>query len=483
SGGDDSSAAGDTGFARGGANGGEGGATGGEDAGGGGAAGDGTTGGAGSGGATGGADSGGADSGGADATGGGDAGGSGGGGAEPITGWPEGNEYSWDGSWTPTSGQFPLAGLLDETYPELPPGDWDWGDEPNQSNWSNFSGNVGQFEPLLDSAGNQYGWELIGNEASVEYTGGAMYFEGSAGADIMNLGPAGSIHSLDFLLGDGPDVLVFNASWSTNIATGSSSSGAEHDNDLVVAGCDVNQDDSWDITTTTIHTGPGADWVFIRDLDRAAIDLGNGDGSDGSGGTVLHRTDTVDPNDGDDLVVIRGNSHDFRVFGGRGNDTIVWYVDDNIQSTAWLGPNFFGEGGWGDAIWADPESVDRLVLAVPTTTVVRTGGTEDPGTLSVIGLDDAPLEGDAPTENDPRAYYCLHCGQASDGRYPLVIEYRDAEGTINTGYTNLTSIEEVQVGVGDGAEVYRVDGINGELVLDESLTPTVPPSWPDSYCQ
>ena len=402
---------------------------------------------------------------------------------EPVMGWPDSNEYSWDGSWTPDEGDFPLDGLVDDDYPDLPPGEWDWGDEPNQSNWNNFRGAIGTFDPLTDGSGNQFGWELVGNDPDVEFSGPSSYFFGSPGTDILNLGPGGSIHSVDVLLGDGPDVVVFNSSYATNIATGSSSSGAEHDNDLVVAGCDVNSDDSYDIDTTTIHTGPGDDWVFIRDLDRAAVDLGNGDGPDGSGGTTLHRTDTVDPNDGNDLLVIRGNSHDFRVFGGRGHDTIVWYVDENIQTTQWLGPNLFGEGGWGDAIWADPDSVDRLVLAVPTSTEVVTGGGEQPGTLRIIGVDDAPFEGDAPTADDPRAYYCLHCGPSSDGSYPLIIEYRSADGSVNTGYSNLTSIEELQIGLGDGARVYRVDGINGQLVLDESLTPTVPPSWPDSYCQ
>ena len=51
--------------------------------------------------------------------------------------------------------------------------------------------------------------------------------------------------------------------------------------------------------------------------------------------------------------------------GGEGNDVMVWYVDDNVQTTTWLGPNFFGGGGHGDALWND-SGTDRLVLAVPT---------------------------------------------------------------------------------------------------------------------
>jgi hypothetical protein len=235
----------------------------------------------------------------------------------------------------------------------------------------------------------------------------------------------------------------------------------------VVGGCGANPDGSWDINTTTIHTGPDKDWVFIQDLDRSAVDLGNG--SDG-------RTDSVDVNDGNDLVELRGNTHDFRVFGGNGDDTAVWYVDDNVQVTPWLGPNFFGSGGWGDALWND-EGTDRLVLAVPPSTRIVTKSPQ-PGALFVKPSDGSFIP-DKPTEDDPYARYCIECGKGPNGRKTVIMEYVSEDGgRVDTGYFYVTAFEELQIGVGPNARVYAIDDVRGALVPAPDLQPFAPPAFP-----
>ncbi len=239
----------------------------------------------------------------------------------------------------------------------------------------------------------------------------------------------------------------------------------------MIGGCNANTDSSFDMTTTTIHTGPGNDWVFVRDIQHAAIDLGNG---------ANGRTDTLDPDDGSDLVVLRGNTYDFRVFGGAGSDTAVWYIDDNIQNVTWLGPDFFGGGGKGDALWNDP-GTDRLVLAVPSSTMIVTAPPTPPGGLLVRAGDGTFME-DAPTAADPYAAYCVMCGTGPGGRKTMTMEYNSADDMIHTGYFSVTSFEELQVGVGDGARVYRLDDVHGTATLDPSLTAYDPPAFPPMYC-
>ena len=399
-----------------------------------------------------------------------------------LPGWPTPNEWSWDGSWTPKDNDFPLAGLLDNKYfdghkgpdgkptPILPPGQWDYPDDSqdNLSNWTNFKTNLGFFERLRDSLGRHYGWHLVPNETRrFDYSGAAIYFEGSSGPDILALGDESSIEGFgEGNLGDGPDILVFQKSHTLDFRTGSSKTGHKRDDDLVVGGCGANPDGSWDINTTTVHTGPGSDWVFIRDLDRSAVDLGNG--SDG-------RTDTVDPNDGDDLVELRGNTHDFRVFGGNGDDTAVWYVDDNVQVTTWLGPNFFGSGGWGDALWNE-EGTDRLVLAVPPSTRIVTKAPQ-PGALLVKPSDGSFIP-DEPTQDDPYARYCIECGKGPGGRKTVIMEYVSEDASVDTGYFYLTAFEELQIGVGPGARVYTIDDVHGALTPAPGLAPFAPPAFP-----
>ena len=402
-----------------------------------------------------------------------------GGAAHPGGTWPTPNEYSWDGSWTPADTDFPIAGLYDDVYfdghpdnsgkatPILPPGDWDWGGQPNLSNWNNFSQNVGTFSLLLDSKSRAFGWRFVGNpvDAAV-FSGAAEYFSGSSGADIIYLGPQGDISSISGNLGEGPDVLLTATSHSLDYRTGSSLSGSAHDNDLLVLGCSPRPDGSFGIVTTTFHTGPGADWVFVRDLDRSAIDLGNGDGG---------KTTVIDPNDGDDLVVLHGNTHDFRVFGGGGSDTFVWYVDENVQTSTWLGPNFFGGGGDDLAVWSDP-GVDRLVLVIPTSTTLVTT-TPTPGGGLLVQPTSGTLVEDDPTQSDPYARYCVEC-PGPKGQKTVRMEYNSADGKVKTGYFGVSSVEELQIGIGADAKVYRVDAVTGTATLDRTLVPFVPPSTP-----
>lgn len=400
-----------------------------------------------------------------------------------LPGWPASNEWSWDGSWTPKDTDFPLAGLLDDKYfdghrgpdgnptPILPPGQWDYPDDHqnNLSNWTNFKTNLGFFERLGDSLGRHYGWHLVPNRTrNFDYSGAAIYFEGSSGPDILALGDESWIEGFgEGSLGDGPDILVFQKSHTLDFRTGSSKTGHKRDDDLVVGGCGANPDGSWDIDTTTVHTGPDSDWVFIRDLDRSAVDLGNG--SDG-------RTDSVDKSDGDDLVELRGNTHDFRVFGGNGNDTAVWYVDDNVQVTPWLGPNFFGSGGWGDALWND-EGIDRLVLAVPPSTRIVTKAPES-GALLVKPSDGSFIP-DKPTEDDLYARYCIECGKGPGGRKTVIMEYVSEDGgRVDTGYFYVTAFEELQIGVGPDARVYTIDDAHGALKPAPGLPPFAAPAFP-----
>lgn len=401
----------------------------------------------------------------------------------PIEGWPTPNEYSWNGSWTPTAGELAALNLLDDEYndghegsPILPPGEWDYVNGDNDlANYRNFESHIGTFAARNDSSAHQYGWTLVTNMPSQEYGGAGAFYQGDPGADILNLGPMGYIHGLGFgegELGDGPDVLTFGESVSLDYRTGSSLSGGAHDDDLVVAGCTHHTDGSFNVVTTTIHTGPGSDWVFVQDIDRAGIDLGNGAGG---------RTDTLDPLDGDDLVVIRGNSHDFRLMGGRGNDTFVWYVDDNVQTTAYLGPDFFGAGSKGeDALWNDP-GIDRLVLAVPSDTQLVTSTPTPNGGVLVMPTDGVFID-DPPTAADPYATYCVECGTSATGRKTVILEYNRADGAVQTGYFNINAFEELQIGVGAGARVYHIDDINGTATLDSSATPTTPPDYPTDYC-
>ncbi|MCA9602321.1 MAG: hypothetical protein R3A78_05660 [Polyangiales bacterium] len=399
------------------------------------------------------------------------------------SGWPEANEWSWNGLWQPN---FPLEDLLDDQYndghkgsdgmptPILPPGEWDYTpDNAELANWRNFHGNIGNWVSISDSMARPFGWRLDPIQpGAVDYQGPAAYFEGSGGVDWLSLGAAGQVHSFgDGNLRGGPDVLVFDRSYALDFRTGSSDAPGQSDDDLVVMGCKNRPDGSFGIDTTTIHTGPGHDWVFARNISRTAVDLGNG---------ASGRTDSLDNGDGDDLVVLGGNTHDFRVYGGKGDDTAVWFIDENVQTERWLGPNFFGGGGAGDALFGD-DGTDRLVLAIPTDTQLVTTTPTPAGGLLTKQTDGGFIV-DEPTVGDPFAVYCVECGEGPGGRRTVIFEYNSANGKIETGYFYVTAFEEIQVGLGDGARVYRIDDVNGTIEPLPNATPTTVPALPGAFC-
>lgn len=372
----------------------------------------------------------------------------------------------------------PILGLFDDEYPTLPPGKWDWDDTANDgANYRNFETNIGTFEALKDSQGIQYGWKLIGNTPdAIDYGGAGAYFEGSPGTDILNLGKNGSIGGFGSgNLGNGPDVLVFDSSHTLDFRTGSSLSGSTNDNDLIITGCNPNTGTDFDISTTTIHTGPGSDSVFVRDMERSAIDAGNGNGGD---------TSIIDPTDSEDAVIFRGNMLDFRFFGGNGNDTAAWYVDEvNQEPSTWLGPNFFGGGGSGDAIWGDA-GIDTLVLVIPPGTKITNVTPTNPGELLVRIPQNYSKEivWDNPVYDDIYARYCISCGISPNNKKTLTLEYNKEDGTVSTGYFTSTDFERLQLGLGENAKVYELDSVNGKATLNPALPKYTPPTQPAEYC-
>lgn len=373
------------------------------------------------------------------------------------------NGYSWDGSWAPTSSDFPVAGMMDETHDDLPPGKWGWdgscdcpGDERLDIYENEFVEKGLDFEPLMDRDGHIFGWRLIDTDGGgISLNHRLDNFEGSPGPDIIDLNPGGHLQTTGGInLGDGPDMLRYSTGWSTDLRTGADTRGALFDNDLVILGSEsVLAMNEYDIYGTTIHTGPGSDLVFVRNFGPAAIDLGNG---------LSGRTDTMDEADGDDWVILQGNMRDFRIFGGYGNDVAVWYVDE-VLDDRWLGPSFYGGGGWGDALWSD-SGTDRLVLPVdPTTEIVHARGDHDnnPGSMLIFVYDEYGESIDGPTETDLYARYYGTAPVGPNGEHTLTLSYRSADGTVFTHDFYATGVEELQLGIGDSAVVYELDSVNG----------------------
>ncbi len=390
------------------------------------------------------------------------------------------NNYSWDGSWSPLPDEFPLAGLedLDPTQAGLPPGRWGWdGDCSCASNEgtaiydNEFVGKGLDFERLEDTGGRLFGWRLVdtdGGTTELNHRGDA--FDGSNGVDIFDLdvlastGPGENTPGIN--LGEGPDMLRYQTGQSVDMRTGAADRGALFDNDLVILGSEtVLGRGEYDISGTTIHTGPGSDLVFVRNFGPAAIDLGNG---------ASGRTDVIDEADGNDMVVLAGNMRDFRVFGGWGDDVFVWYVDEVIDDR-FLGPSFYGGGGWGAAIWGDT-GTDRLILAVdPATEIVHERGLHDdnPGSfLSFVYADYAPTE-DPPTAADVFARYYGTVPIGPNDEHTVTLSYRSPDSAVFTQDFYATAIEEIQLGIGDDAVVYKVDQRTGNLTADATLLPLV----------
>ena len=389
------------------------------------------------------------------------------------------NGYSWDGSWSPVFGDFPLPGIFDETHTTLPPGKWGWdgacdcpGDEGLAIYNNEFVGKGLDFEALIDGATNQFGWRLIGTtDAPMSLNHRGDNFEGTPWVDILDLGPDGELTSTGpgdgtpgINLGDGPDMLRYGTGWSVDMRTGSDTRGAMYDNDLVILGTErVAGLNEYDIDGTTVHTGPGSDLVFVRNFGPAAIDLGNG---------LAGRTDTTDTADGDDVAVLQGNMRDFRVYGGYGNDIMVWYVDE-VNDDRWLGPSFFGGGGWGDAIWDHP-GTDRLILAIDSATPVVTARSEHdntPGSLLAFIYSDYASAVDEPMAGEPYAQYYGTAPVGPGGEHTLTLSYRSADGTVFTHDFYATGIEIVQLGIDENAAVYEVDQRTGQLTRSTAITP------------
>lgn len=413
----------------------------------------------------------------------------------PGDGWPgAANEYSWDGSWNPSSSELPPDGLYDEIYfdghdvegspsPILPPGEWDYEEIHLLANWNNFEQNLGEFEELMDNADLPFGWRLLPIQPEgTEATALLQYFHGSGGADVVDLGSEGSIHSAGnpaygdpIGLGDGPDMLRFRTGYSGAVRTGSSATGSLRDNDLAIFGSgDPLDPGEYDLITFTVHTGPGSDLVMASNWERAAVDLGNGD--DG-------RTDAVDPHDGPDMVVIEGNARDFRVFGGNGGDVFVWRVDEvNQEPDTWLGPNFFGGGGWGDAVWGG-DGVDRLILDIPPQTqIVSEPADLVDGSLLVMTQGGYEPVIDTPTEEDPYARYYVTVPEGPNGEKTLTLQYKKSDGSVDTAYFYVTAVELLQLGSDAGSPVYSLDPVVGTATLDDSADPitNIPTR---SYCE
>lgn len=382
--------------------------------------------------------------------------------------------YSWDGSWSPSS--FPVAGLLDETHEDLPPGKWGWdngcdcpGDAGLAIYENEFLNRGLDFEPVKDASGELFGWRLVSTDGSpIELDARLDNFDGTPGVDIIDLledgnlnGTGRSAESPGINLGDGPDMLRFGTGWSLDLRTGDSERGAEADNDLVILG--TNQTlptGEYDIHGASIHTGPGADLVFTRNFGPAAIDLGNGQSG---------RTDSIDPTDGDDIAILQGNMRDFRIYGGGGDDVFVWYVDE-VLDDEWLGPNFFGGGGWGDAVWA-PAGTDRLILVVdPNTKIVSERSEHDdaPGSFLSFVYPDYEVSIDTPTEDDVFARYYGTVPLGPDAAHTVTVSYRSADESVFTHDFYLTSVEEIQLGLGEDAVVYDVDFQTGALTPSEA---------------
>ncbi len=399
----------------------------------------------------------------------------------PPASTAQANTYSWDGSWEPSPSEFPIAGMLDETHTELPPGKWGWdnacdcpGDEGLSIYENEFVGKGLDFERLEDPEGHHFGWRLVdtdGGDTTLDHRGDN--YDGTPGVDLFDLGTQGRLESTGpneqspgINLGDGPDMLRYGQGYGVDLRTGADERGALFDNDLVILGSDqVLATDEYEIEGTTIHTGPGSDLVLCRNLNAAALDLGNGLGG---------RTDTTDLADGDDLAVLAGNMRDFRIYGGFGDDTIVWFVDEP-RASGWLGPNFFGGGGWGDALFGD-NGTDRLILAVdPNTEVVgvRSDHDDHPGSLLVFVDPNYQESIDEPTKDDPFARYYGTAPQGPDGQHTLTLSYRSADGSVFTHDFYATAFEELQLGTGDDAQVFRIDPVRGSLQPDSSLQPLV----------
>ncbi|MCP4712279.1 MAG: hypothetical protein GY869_26960, partial [Planctomycetes bacterium] len=220
-------------------------------------------------------------------------------------------------------------------------------------------------------------------------------------------------------------------------------------------------------------TGPGADLVFVNNMERGGIDLGNGNGG---------QTDAIDPFDGDDVAIVGGYYRDNRIFGGNGDDIFVWNLDEHNQlypDGQWIGGSVWGCGGWDPAVWGCDDT-DRLILNVPDNTILLNAVFPDRiyhvsvenGTVGVgvRGDFDGTNAIDTPTEHDPYARHYNVPGYGPNGELPLTFHYRSASGHVNSAFANFIAVELLQIGTGPNATVYDVNLLTAELT-ESSVTP------------
>jgi len=122
------------------------------------------------------------------------------------------------------------------------------------------------------------------------------------------------------------------------------------------------------------------------------------------------------------------------------------------------------------------------VLVVPTSTPIVEKPATPPGSLLVFSAGDE-FQWDLPTVEDPYARYCYPCGVGPGGRKTIILDYVSTDGQDKTaGYVFVTAFEEIQVGIGPDARVYRLDDVEGRAVWDPTLNPIEPPESGEGLC-
>ena len=140
--------------------------------------------------------------------------------------------------------------------------------------------------------------------------------------------------------------------------------------------------------------------------------------------------------------------------------------------TDWLGPNFYGGGGWGDALWGDT-GIDRLVLVIPVDTeIVERRSDHDDNWDSLLSMVYDPYDPtiDDPTAGDPFARY-PNAPVGAAGEKTITLSYRSVDHSVFTHDFYATAIEEIQLGLGSDAVVYSVNQATGALTERPDLAP------------
>jgi hypothetical protein len=124
-------------------------------------------------------------------------------------------------------------------------------------------------------------------------------------------------------------------------------------------------------------------------------------------------------------------------------------------------------------------------MVVPPETTISDKTPTPPGGLLVRILadyDDA-IWWDEPVYEDLYARYCITCGTGAGGRKTVTLEYKAKDGPVFTGYFWVTAFEELQLGLGPSALVFRIDDVNGKLLPAPDLQPIDAPAPPPWACK